>query len=198
MKETIRYFEEYLRLRLNKPITHELPKELYIRSFGNQFATTAPLTYSDLLKQQTGKTTFASFTYANDFRGQYPDNVMKGLSTGPEGNWKIIKPTLELSTSQGKHTSVENLAGASLSIGNLPGTTGVYRIQQNLSYLSEMLGIRSKIANEQGIPLNQVSDALVADYLKQQGWSPYGSHPIPENKWAKSAIKSDMQLFSPR
>ncbi|MFM7390394.1 MAG: FAD-dependent oxidoreductase, partial [Vampirovibrionales bacterium] len=190
MQQLIQLFGDYLSQKTNSSVVTTLPKELYIRDFGRQFATSHDITYQDTFNSQITPITFASFNYANDYRGQYPTDVMKGMSTA-EPDYKVIKPTLQLSTDQGVHQEVNNLLGVSQSIGTTPGADGAFRIQQNLSYLSEMLGLRTQLAIERGVPVSRISAEDVHKALTQQGWKPYASTPIANNTYASKAIATD-------
>jgi hypothetical protein len=172
MLSLLNRFKEYLNLQTKKNLNLETPKQLYVREFGSHFATSQPVTLQSIA-QPNNSDIFTSFQYANDFRGQYPKEIMRGLA---DESFNVLKPVLQLDLNQGLSPCIDNLMGVSQSIGSTPSSQGIYRIQQNLSYRAELLGQRSALTINPEI--DQVNRLILQKSMQERGFKTYKINPL--------------------
>jgi len=125
------------------------------------------------IAQPNNSDIFTSFQYANDFRGQYPKEIMRGLA---DESFNVLKPVLQLDLNQGLSPCIDNLMGVSQSIGSTPSSQGIYRIQQNLSYRAELLGQRSALTINPEI--DQVNRLILQKSMQERGFKTYKINPL--------------------
>lgn len=171
-------FAEYLQNRLGKPVTLNLPDELYVRDAGQQYATTNTRTAESLVRSEVDpQRTFATFSYANDFRGQV-EPALDSLFFNRNG--EPVRPEVQLSVDEGQSVNVDNLLGISQSIGSTPGAKGVSRIEQLMSIVAEAIGVRASLAAaSSNMEPQDVPDNYVMDIMESRGYQPRPSRPIP-------------------
>ncbi len=166
MLQLTQRFNEYLSLKIGRKLTSDLPEQLYIRDWGEKYQTTEPVTIESILSPKTNAI-FTTFQYANDFRGQYPEELMKGFA---DSSYNITKPVYPLHINQGLSPYILNLSGVSASIGVTPGMQGGFRIQQNLSYLAELLGTRASMSSDN---LGSLALNPLQSRMRLKGFVPY-------------------------
>ena len=193
MVSLLNHFQEYLSIVMKKDVGMELPENLYVRDAGEQFATTNPRTLKDLVESAVTDNTVASFSYNNDTRGQ----VLPALNNVTiDQNNHPVTPVLQIEADEGQSVNVENLLGVSQSIGSTPGAKGVSRIQQHLSYVAEMLGVRAyEAAKSYDGETDQVPDTYVLQEMKSRGFQRRPSQPIPITQEEQAIVDRDLQLL---
>ncbi|MFN7310993.1 MAG: FAD-dependent oxidoreductase, partial [Vampirovibrionales bacterium] len=196
MLSLLNRFKEYLNLQTKKNLNLETPKQLYVREFGSHFATSQPVTLKSIV-QPNNSDIFTSFQYVNDFRGQYPKEIMRGLVDGGLADkfFKLLKPVLQLGLNQGLSPRIDNLMGVSQSIGSTPSSQGIYRIQQNLSYFAELLGQRSALTKNPEV--EQVNSLILQKNMQERGFKPYKINPPTyRERELNKALASERSLIN--
>ena len=140
-----------------KDVKVVMPSEVYIRHSLNITDVVDPLTGKEVLKGGTApENSIGTFSYEFDFRGG-----IKGL-----GITYLPLPRYNFGIESALAKNVNNLAVVGRSSGYLGIAVAVARIQTMSIYQGQAIGVAAAMANQKGVPLNQIISAEVRQKLE--------------------------------
>jgi hypothetical protein len=135
-----------------------LPPEIYVRHSVSVRDVVNPLSGQEIMAGGTSREeSIATFSYDFDFRGGV-DGLSMRVPPLPRYNFGI---------EHGLSRSIENLAIAGRSSGYEGIAVSVGRINTKNVYHGQGLGVAAAIAQQQGVPLNQITSRQVRDRWDQ-------------------------------
>ncbi|NES76397.1 MULTISPECIES: FAD-dependent oxidoreductase [Okeania] len=150
--------EAWLRKMSGKDVKVILPSEVYIRHSLNITDVVDPLTGKEILQGGTSaENSIGTFSYEFDFRGG-----VKGLGIN-----YLPLPIYNFGIESALAKNVNNLAVVGRSSGYIGIAVAVARIQTMSIYQGQAIGVAAAMANQKGIPLNQITSAEVREKLEQ-------------------------------
>ncbi|MGB3511528.1 MAG: FAD-dependent oxidoreductase [Microcoleaceae cyanobacterium] len=149
--------ETWLRKMSGKDVKVVMPSEVYIRHSLNITDVVEPLTGKEILQGGTSpENSIGTFSYEFDFRGG-----IKGL-----GITYLPRPRYNFGIESALAKNVNNLAVVGRSSGYLGIAVAVARIQTMSIYQGQSIGVAAAMANQKGVPLNQITSAEVRQKLE--------------------------------
>ncbi len=149
--------ETWLRQISGKDVKVVIPSEVYIRHSLNITDVVDPLTGKEIIKGGTSaENSIGTFSYEFDFRGG-----VKGLGIN-----YLPLPRYNFGIESALAKNVNNLAVVGRSSGYLGIAVAVSRIQTISIYQGQAIGVAAAMANQKGIPLNQMTSAEVRKKLE--------------------------------
>lgn len=159
MIEELREVEAWLREYSGNPeVEVILPPEIYVRHSVSVRDVVAPLSGREIMVGGTRvEDSIATFSYDFDFRGGV-DGLSMRVPPLPQYNFGI---------EHGLSRSIENLAIAGRSSGYEGIAVSVGRINTKNVYHGQGLGVAAALAQQQGVPLNQITSGQVREQWDQ-------------------------------
>ncbi len=157
MMTEMKELETWLRKISGKDVKVVIPSEVYIRHSLNITEVVDPLTGKEIIEGgTTAEKSIGTFSYEFDFRGG-----VKGLDIN-----YLPLPRYNFGIESALAKNVNNLAVIGRSSGYLGIAVAVARIQTMSIYQGQAIGVAAAMANQKGLPLNQMTSAEVRKKLE--------------------------------